>query len=222
MNNFKRRFVINLERRSDRYLEFLNRIPFDKNLIERYNAIDGKDIKTKHDNPYVVGCHLSHKNILNIVANDDSLNDDDLIIIFEDDVFFSDNNFEKEIVSLFDSIKYIESKHFIIYIGGRFTPNFNPILKRWKHIANRLYHKKGEYRDYRSSDYDRTAHVIILNKLTCKTIIEKTKNVDLSMPIDTLYNNIRNYEPDLQIYDIFPHLCYSPADYKTDIQNFKK
>ena len=165
-----------------------------------------------------MGCHLSHKNILNIVANDDSLNDDDLIIIFEDDVFFN-NNFEKEIVSLFDSIKYIDSKHYMIYIGGRFTPNFNPrMLNKWKHIVNRLYLKNGTYKDYYPSEYDRTSHVIILNKLTCKTIIEKTQEVHSSVPIDKLYNGIRKYEPDIQIYDIFPHLCYSPGNYKTDIQ----
>lgn len=225
MKSFKRRFVINLKRRSDRYSEFLDRIPFDKDLIERYIAVDGKDIECNgKDNPYVIGCHLSHKNILSIVANDDSLDDDDFIIIFEDDVFFSNNDFEKEIVSLFDSIKSIDSKEFIIYIGGRFKPDFKPtMLNKWKHVVNRLYHKHCKYNEYISSEYDRTSHVIILNKFTCKTFIETTKHVPTSIPIDALYNCIRRYADDIRTYDIFPHLCYSPCDYKTDIQiKFKK
>lgn len=218
MNNFKRRFVINLERRPDRYKEFLERIPFDTD-VERYNAIDGKVIKHHmNENPYIMGCHLSHKNILEIVCNDNSIKDNDLIIIFEDDVFFNDS-FENEIDSLFESIKLIDSKHYILYIGGRFKPNFKPtMLRKWKHIVNRLYHKNGIYKDYIPSEYDRTTNVIILNKLTCKRIIDTTKHVQTSIAIDCLYNSIRDYASDIEIYDIFPHLCYSPANYKTDIQ----
>ena len=91
MDFFKKCFVINLDRRPERYNEFLNRIPFNSSICERFSAIDGKTI-TKHsakENPYVMGCHQSHKKILEIVMDDDALSDDDFVIIFEDDVFFN-------------------------------------------------------------------------------------------------------------------------------------
>ena len=90
MDFFKNCFVINLDRRPDRYADFLSRIPFDSLLCKRFSAIDGKDIinYSVKENPYVMGCHLSHKKILEIVINDDNIKNDDFVIIFEDDVFF--------------------------------------------------------------------------------------------------------------------------------------
>ena len=219
-NNFKRRFVINLKRREDRYVEFLNRIPFDSDVCERFIATDGKDLKNKHhysENPFVMGCHMSHKNILIKVIEDETLNDNDLIIIFEDDVFFNDN-FESELKNTIPILRKLEP-NFILYIGGRFQKNFKPSsFKEWELIDLKLYNKKGDYKTIKSSDYDRTTNVIILTKHACKEIINKTKDVKFSEPIDSLYNNIRKYIPGIKIYDIFPHLCYSPINYKSDIQ----
>ena len=217
-NTFKRRFVINLERRKDRYTDFLNRIPFDSDVCDRYIAVDGKDIKNHYTkNPFVMGCHMSHKNILIKVIEDETLNDNDLILIFEDDVFFNDN-FESELKNTIPILTKLEP-NFILYIGGRFHKNFKPSsFKEWELIDFNLYNKKGDYKTIKSSDYDRTTNVIILTKHACKEIINKTKNVKFHEPIDSLYNNIRKYIPDIKIYDIFPHLCYSPLNYKSDIQ----
>jgi GR25 family glycosyltransferase involved in LPS biosynthesis len=217
-NNFKRRFVINLERRKDRYVEFLNRIPFDTDVCERFIAVDGKDLKHNYDeNPYVMGCHMSHKNILLKVIEDETINDNDLILIFEDDVFFNDN-FENDLKKTIPILKNL-NPNFILYIGGRFVKNFkSSSFKEWEHIDFKLYNKKGDYKNIKSSDYDRTTNVIILTKHACKEIINKTKDVKFSEPIDSLYNNIRKYIPDIKLYDIFPHLCYSPINYKSDIQ----
>ncbi len=41
--------ISNLERRKDRYVEFLNRIPFDTDVCERFIAVDGKDLKHNYD-----------------------------------------------------------------------------------------------------------------------------------------------------------------------------
>jgi GR25 family glycosyltransferase involved in LPS biosynthesis len=217
-NNFKKRFVINLKRREDRYIEFLNRIPFDSDVCERFIATDGKDLKHHcTENPFVMGCHMSHKDILIKVIEDEKLNDNDLILIFEDDVFFNDN-FESDLKNTIPILKNLDP-NFILYIGGRFKKNFKPSsLKEWENVDLKLYNKKGDYKTIKSSDYDRTTNVIILTKYSCKEIINKTKDVKFSEPIDSLYNNIRKYIPDIKVYDIFPHLCYSPINYKSDIQ----
>ena len=135
-NNIKKRFVINLDRRKDRYNDFLKRIPFDSDVCERFSAIDGKNIKDfKHkDNPFVIGCHLSHKNILNLVVDDENIKDDDIILIFEDDVFFSDS-FDLEIRKIVQFLKKLDKINYLLYIGGRFTLNFKPssIKSSFKH-----------------------------------------------------------------------------------------
>ena len=92
MDYFKKCYVINLDRMSDRYSEFLQRIPFEQSICTRFSAIDGNDIINyeKNENPHIMGCHLSHKAILQNVINDSSINDEDYVIIFEDDVYFQD------------------------------------------------------------------------------------------------------------------------------------
>lgn len=222
-NTFKKCYIINLDRRQDRYNNFLHRIPFNSNICERFSAIDGKNIlKNKiNENPFVIGCHMSHKKILQMVINDDDIKDDDLILIFEDDVFFTET-FSNEFIKLNETIKLFK-ENFIIYIGGRFKPNFKPSLKGWKLYHDKIYEKIGDdEKDILPSDYHRTTNVLILNKFTCNEIINKTNHIKTSIPIDSLYNNIKKYIPDIKIYDLFPHICYSPANYETDIQNYKK
>jgi len=224
-NSFKKRFVINLDRRKDRYNDFLKRIPFDSDVCERFSAIDGKKIKdfNHKDNPYVIGCHLSHKNILNLVVIDETIKDDDIILIFEDDVFFS-TSFDVEIKKLVNFLKKLDKINYLVYIGGRFTQKFEPSsIKSWSKVIDNIYLKNFSNNDsYNSYDYDRTTNVIILSKYTCREILDKTINVSTSKAIDTLYNGIKKYIPDIEIYDVFPHLCYSPLNYMTDIQNYKR
>jgi hypothetical protein len=221
MEFFKKCFVINLDRRPDRYTEFLSRIPFNSLICKRFSAIDGKNLTnySVKENPYVMGCHLSHKQILENVMNDDNIKNDDFVIIFEDDVFFN-KNFIEGIENIKQTVDMIDINS-VIYIGGRFKTCFNPSsYKGWSFIKNNIYMKYGDYSNILPQDYDRTTNVIVLSKFACKEIIEKTKHIKSSEPIDSLYNNIRKYIPEMKIYDLFPHLCYSPANYKTDIQNY--
>ena len=66
-------------------------------------------------------------------------------------------------------------------------------------------------------DYDRTTHAIIMNKSLAIKILENTKHIEKNVPIDELYNNLFSYIPEITIYEVFPHLCYSPKNYKSDI-----
>ena len=160
---------------------------------------------------------MSHKNILRKVIEDQTVSDNDLILIFEDDVFFN-NSFKNDLINIVPIVKKIDP-NFILYIGGRFTENFKPSsLNEWEYVDFKLYNKKGNHTTIKSLDHDRTTHAIILTKFACKEIINKTKDVSSSIAIDFLYQNIRNYVPNIKIYDVFSHLCYSPMNYKSDIQ----
>ncbi len=225
LTTFKRRFVINLDRRPDRYKEFCNKVPFDSELFERYSAIDGNKITSKK-NPFIIGCHRSHKNILQIVVNDETIENKDMIFILEDDVFFSNpTNFGKDFINFMNDFMNNSKNNNInlAYIGGRFTPNFQPdhdtIFIGWKHIISQLY-SKGNYKNslVSNNNKDRTTNTLILNKYACREILEQTKHVSEITAIDTLYNTIGNYIKGINVYECFPHLCYSPLNYKSDIQ----
>lgn len=219
MEYFKKCFVINLNRRSDRYLGFLERIPFEANICTKFSAIDGGDIKNydKDENPYIIGCHLSHKAVLQNVINDNSIEDNDYVIIFEDDVYFQ-NTFIKDIEKII-SRKNVFDSNSIIYIGGKSIQNYSPSnLTGYTNIIENIY-LRNNIKDT-TDIYNRNANVIILSKLACKEIINKTKHVRVSLPIDSLYNKIRDYIPDMKIYDLFPHVCYCPADNESDIEKF--
>jgi glycosyl transferase family 25 len=101
----KKMYVINLKNRHDRYSEFIKKISkyFNNKLIEKFDAIDGKllDLNLikesylkKGNKMGEIGCHLSHRNIWKLIADDDSINNNDLCMIFEDDIFFTTINFD--------------------------------------------------------------------------------------------------------------------------------
>ena len=87
---------------------------FDPNLIERFDAIWGKNIKLetipeeflrKAKNKGVIGCFLSHQTIWKQIIEDTSIDDNDLILVFEDDVFFTKNNFSSKFIEAIESFK---------------------------------------------------------------------------------------------------------------------
>ena len=223
--HFKKIFVINLDRRPDRYNDFCGRIPFDYKICERFVAIDGNAmLKVRKKNPYVDACHLSHKKVLEIIVKNEENLDNDLFVIFEDDVFFS-SNFESFIYKLFPSITNEISKNqlLVLYIGGRFDENFMPRkIHSWTKIADNLYIRNELFDRVTPIERDRTTNVLILTTSLAKEIMLKTSHIDTSFPIDFLYNGIKKYISTANIYEILPHITYSPKDYQTDIQKYKK
>jgi len=224
-NEFKKCYVINLKRRPDRYAEFCKRIPFNINQVIRFDAIDGDDLKhiKANINRYVVGCHLSHKTLLKMIVDDVDIKDSDLFIIFEDDVFFTDDFSLKiqENIKILKGLKDIDNSLFMLYAGGRFTPSFRPTTqgKYWTKIDGNLYLKNTSLSSMIPNvDKERTGHITIMNKLTAKAILEGIKDIPESEAMDEVYNKIHKLVKDMKIYEIFPHLCYSPQNYKSDIQ----
>ena len=217
-DNFKKRYVINLDRRPDRYQEFCERVPFDYKIVERLSAVDGQNIKCekKHENPFVIGCHLSHKKIIECIINDESLNDNDLFIYFEDDVFFT-KEFENTFIRSVEYLKNIKNSNYILNIGGRFEPSYDKRdSKLWKLVTNNLYIKESSIQ-YNSKEIERTTHCIIMTKSSAKIFYNHINNKE-HIPIDCLYNSICKNNNLITRYETFPHICYSPLKYKSDIK----
>lgn len=239
--NFKRRYVINLKRRPDRYAEFKNRssIYFNPELFEKFDAIDGKNLdpKIQEQEPFFqkvnirkgeIGCHLSHREIWKNVSEDETLSDDDLIIVLEDDVFFTDHNFEHKFMDAINNFQKIKILNKMLYIGGRFDKNFSPMKTEmnlhWKKPmlleSNNNLHERIYKSIITKHIFDRTTHSLIFTKYTANIFLQSSLSDEKKpVAIDSflVWCHQQKKGP-INYYDFFPHLFYSPLNYKTDIQ----
>lgn len=227
--------IINLDRRKDRMDTMLKNIAstsFRDYPIERFSAINGidliQDIKNKRLDDDIVwkvitslnkdsipkgrlGCFLSHYFLFKKIWKDVTIDIDQMIIIMEDDVHFSKNDYSGEIA---DIIKFNKTNIFdLIYISGRFKKNFTcNDSKMYKKVGSFIYERlSGE-----GYNWDRTTNSFIIKKNSIPQILDyfiKFILTDTFEAIDyiLLRANIINL-------DVFPHLFYSPLDYSTDIQ----
>ena len=218
-NNFKKSFVINLDRRPDRYKDFCNSLPFDYNIVERFSATDGKLLKRNDGNLGEIGCHISHKRLLEIIIKDDSIKDNDLILIFEDDVFFN-NTFEtdfKYAINMYEKLKKTDNS--VLYIGGRFHEDFVPtnFPHGWKKLGDNFFLRNKNTKLILNQNKNRGTFVLIFNKHIIKRLFNSLKNIEENVPIDSHYNNFFEHNSDIDFYEMFPHISYSTLDYKSDI-----
>ena len=220
MDNIKK-FVINLKRRPDRLELFKKNCPFnDVTVIE---AFDGKNINDEASaiekdmvyrftglDPGEIGCFISHLRIFNIMRRENI----PYTLIFEDDAIFCDN-----FLDLYSKImKEFPSDTHILYIGGRFEPQFkmrdstnvSDTIVKHRIINNRIvglpFHT------------DRTTHAyIVSNTFANKFIEEFYKNLQHTKAIDTslLAFCIKHV---FTIYNSYPLLCHSPMVSDSDIR----
>ena len=238
--NFKKKFVINLKHRNDRFNEFKQRVSkyFDPNIIDRFDAIYGKNFDSKtlsedflknSKNKGEMGCFLSHQTIWKLVISDSTIKDDDLILVFEDDVFFSDtDNLQDKFIEAVNTFKNINQENKFLYLGGRFRNNFKPYCSKeikyhWTKLSNNIYERIPNL-PIKNEIFDRTTHINIFNKSMAKFLYklstEKTNNELIPVPIDKflIWSHTKNPKQ-IFFYDYFPHIFYSPLDYKSDIQH---
>lgn len=235
-------YVINLDRRVDRFNEFLDRIKTSEELgkdkfirisgfdgynyeseLKRYNLEDSIFVKffNKHRSSCKkgeFGVYMSHYiTLYNILINPD-IKDNDYVGIYEDDFMFSDNfeeNYKK-----FKNINLNDLKVDFIYLGGRFAKNFT-IEESSMFVKttdpNIFYRKRPAEGGY---EWDRTAHAYVIRKSICKRLLKliSTNFSDNALrlrPIDAVFTSLY---ADLKMYDFIPHLYYSEPYYKSDIQ----
>jgi len=214
-------YVINLERRKDRYDDFLKKCKKNniKNII-RFNAFDKNNLKNKNgkiisDVIYTkyqtnifknfrnlqfgeIGCFLSHI----CLWEKQLLNNNEYIIIYEDDPIFC-NNYENKFNNIINKIDKIDT---ILYLGGRFKANFR--MKRCINVCDNIV--KYDYnKEWNSSDCDRGTYSYIINKNCSKLLLENLNNPKFfNIPIDHyMMNVLKKYKKD--IYHVNPLIIYS-------------
>ena len=231
---------INLDRRLDRLEQIkqhLTVLQFKPENIKRFSAINGIDIINDLKNKNIlsdrifniisdkrsmynrgeIACTLSHYFLLKEIIDDNSINDDDIVFIFEDDTFLNtsylDTNPFTNVLKELNDFTKTNSDWDLIYMGGRFSVGFacnnnpNSFLKISDHFYKRI---KGN-----GANWDRTTHNLIINKKSALKIYNEIYN-----ELQKKYKEIDHIVGNLSIssYDYFPHIFYSPMNYNSDIQ----
>lgn len=237
ITNFNMRLVINLDRRKDRYDEFCKNCPFDPNIITRVSGVDGNKLDKNTTmrykmEPGAVGCFMSHYKAWEMIASSE-MDDNMMAIIFEDDNMFSDR------FSDINNIMMLKNNNMpiICYIGGRFNINFIPSnidndisMNIYTKINNNLYMRpKNKYliTQYNNwifdssedmiNQWERCCSCIIMNKMAAKLLVKYITCIP-DIAVDNFLFKINSFTNMITYYDYFPHLCYSPLNYKSDIR----
>jgi len=240
-------YYINLDRRTDRWEECMERI--NSTCLKdfpytRFSGFDGKEYVTelerfKSNSIYEeymnqfddklsklkviskkgeVGCIISHLCVLINILNNDNLKDDDYVCIFEEDFHYGETT--ENFNKTFLSLNKLDLNKLdidFLYLGGRFKPNF--------HAKNNCYTSTDNVNIWRRSKYisghdnHRCTSSYVVKKSICKTLIQII--MDKFIENNNLYPIDCIYQvliDEIKSFDYFPHIFYAPIGYKSDIQ----
>ena len=215
-----KKFVINLKRRPDRLESFKKQCPIEYDTINVIHGFDGKNVSLEESarernmvNKFnkmsegEIGVFISHLRIYQLIIKEDI----PLAFIMEDDAIFC-NDF----ITKFNNVEQeIPSDTSILFIGGRFTPDFR--MRQCSHVTEHIV-KHINIETWNGNDMDRTFHAYIISKELAEACINEFYG-------STIINNAIDHwilkvciKNSLPIYNAQPHLCYSPMTGDSDIR----
>ena len=206
---FSKLYVINLNRRPDRYEEV--KVEFDKinAKVERVEAVDGNTLPPTDNKPGNRGLIATNIKIL----EDAIKNEYDNILIFEDDAVFVDNFnklFNEKILALPENwdILYLGGNH-ILHVPGfeliTGDKNFKVTKENYKTLNHELSKTPCTY----------CTHAVGINSKIYERVLNALKNG--SQPIDNLYYQLQNGGA-CNSYTFLPSLVTQKASF-SDIEN---
>lgn len=200
MQNVKSVLVINLERRRDRLIQFLNNCPLKACDINVITAIDGKNLEMSpwihkvfaksrlNYDRFKIACAISHINALkagiNALKNQPQ---NQWVIIFEDDACLKHNLID----NWNQAILHVPDNAGLIYLGG-FIKTHTPTVKIYNEFFN-------------CNDF-RTACGYAVNKQMIEQILTWIEDKGISMAYDCWLNTFPRSNT-LCRYIIKPDLC---------------
>jgi GR25 family glycosyltransferase involved in LPS biosynthesis len=233
--NFKT-FVINLDRREDRYARFLRTFESFGLEHERFSAFDGKFIlnsdnlndfekillqklssnprNPKNQLPGLFGCWLSHYYLWKMLSFDEN---NEFYVIFEDDLYIT-GDFEER----YPEVLSVVTQDFdIYYLGGRYRESFLPKgMSKWSKTRLNgvdFYHSSDKKAlDY---DHDRGLFSYILTRTGARKMVEML-NLSLHYEgalaaVDGWVNENREK---INVCDVFPHITWAKVGESSDIR----
>ena len=226
METIRRTYIINLKRAPEKLQAFKSEYTYDFSDVTVFDAIDGQqvDITSEHVSRHiramysyehfwnrgVLGAALSHEAIWNRVANDEQLEENSRVAIFEPDIVFHPNFREiwREASSEFpDSMDHA-------WIGGRFHANHMPSPQKMKSFLRVGKHV------YTSGREDRGAFGYIVTKRGAKRFLERlNKTNGFYRAVDHFMTDYIMQGKDSQwSYTILPLPIWHPLEAKSDIR----
>jgi len=189
---FEKIYVVNLDRRQDRYNGFINEInKYGLKNIERFPAVDGKMINT-YDNPLLpgeIGILKTHLNIITKCIENNVKN----VLILEDDVYFTN-----EILKLDEYMSLVPNDWDFIYFGGNHAGKIPPNLINDKILK---------------LNFTLALQCVAINNAMfdiIETILSK-----MNKQVDTLYAELHDR---FNAYGFYPNMAKQKPDF-SDIQN---
>jgi GR25 family glycosyltransferase involved in LPS biosynthesis len=211
-------YLINLKRRPDRLENFYKRYNFPKEKINLINAFDGKNYENENEEgkqlynrlssnllPGEKGCFISH-----IMAYKEIIkNNNNFSIIFEDDCFFCEDFNDK----INNVVNEMPKDTQILYIGGRFTPNFKMDLNTCIKITeNIVQHNISNWHSRNWDNHDRGTYGYIISKELASKFInfsENNYNFNSNLPAIDHWIIKTCVDNNIPIYNSYPLLCFS-------------
>ncbi len=166
-----------------------------------------------------IGCLFSHYSVFIKMKNDENLKDDDMVLVMEDDVFMNDD-FVLEMEAIGKTLSSLKENVDLLWIAGRnlehYVPRDASSGEVYEKVADKLYLRKSMNPEYKF-DWCRQTTAYLLTKRGARQLMEILRKRYFVKPIDHAM-----MDSDVKQYDWFPHLGYSPMDYKTDVQGGKE
>lgn len=229
-------FVINLDRRTDRYARFSSIFNDFGFKYTRFSAFDGKNIINSDElndferdllshivinpkNPKnqvagIFGCWLSHYNLWKRLHEDDN---NDFYVIFEDDVYVT-NDFEDRYEGI---LRAVDDEFDIYYLGGRYKESFMPkSLVNWEVVhkdgVDFYYSTRQHALDY---DHDRGLFSYVVTKSGSIKILSLLENyLQSNTTIAAVDGWINEHRHAIKLCDTFPHVTWAKVGESSDIR----
>lgn len=222
-----RTFVINLDHREDRWIEFNKNAPLGTLEYNRFSAINGKKLISTRQlqrifdgNDYnmrygIVGCAMSHIKLYIELINSES----EYFVILEDDITFVEG-FNYKLLGIMKKLTDKTKKNEkvdIVYLG-------NHLYEEYKTIDTFSQTKLPEIEKWSTTQYliksPGGTGGYIISKYGAKRLLDFINKNGMTNGIDTMQQKAAD---SLEIYYTYPHLIYSTCydgvkNSDTDIQ----
>jgi GR25 family glycosyltransferase involved in LPS biosynthesis len=198
-------FVINLDRREDRYNTFLSACPIP---TTRVSAVDGASLEDGRGlHTGELGCTLSHSKVWKRVV-DEGLSH---AIVFEDDAMF-DSTFENCVE---ETLRHLPDDFHMCYLGGRFEKGFRCDPTLFEKTSDCLF-KYDWTVEWNRSMHDRTTHAYIVSRAGARMLLHALPYIHEFAVDDWILRTFKAVNANVFSSALLP--CWSPRGGDSDIQ----
>ena len=213
------KFVINLKRRPDRLKAFQEICPLKD--VKVIYGFDGHTINEESDKekelfakmplkfPGEIGCFISHLRIYETIIKANI----PYALIMEDDAIFS----KYFIVKFLSILRQLPSTIDILFIGGRFTPDY--YMKSCDNVTANIVKHKVMNNTFigKPMDCHRTTHAYLISNKMAHIFLNTFHSTQIHTQIDHWILDVCKANT-IPIYNTQPLLCHSPIVHDSDIR----